>query len=190
MRPEGGDPAGGRPHPPGLSGLPHGPGSDPGEAGGYSPLPTGAQVVVLREVLPILLVPVGEGGAVPGAADPHPSGAAAPVPGERKQIRATVASPRLDAVAAAGFSIPRSRARELIRGGRVMVNHRPWRQSRQGRGGRGCAHLPGPGKVCAAGDRRHLQAGQDHFGAGTVFVKERDRNPLRAEKPARGREVP
>ena len=34
------------------------------------------------------------------------------------------------------------------------------------------------------------KAGQDHFGAGTVFVKERDRNPLRAEKPARGREVP
>ncbi|MFQ9411639.1 MAG: hypothetical protein ACLR1T_12075 [Evtepia gabavorous] len=29
-------------------------------------------------------VPVGEGGAVPGAADPHPSGAAAPRPGGAK----------------------------------------------------------------------------------------------------------
>ena len=56
---------------------------------------------------------------------PIPLAQLRPVPGERKQIRATVASPRLDAVAAAGFSIPRSRAAELIRGGRVMVNHRP-----------------------------------------------------------------
>lgn len=36
-----------------------------------------------------------------------------------------MASPRLDAVVSAGFSIPRSRAAEFIRAGRVMVNHRP-----------------------------------------------------------------
>ncbi|MFR4756719.1 MAG: S4 domain-containing protein [Evtepia gabavorous] len=63
---------------------------------------------------------------------PIPLAQLRPVPGERKQIRATVASPRLDAVAAAGFSIPRSRAAELIRGGRVMVEPPALRQSRQG----------------------------------------------------------
>ena len=48
-----------------------------------------------------------------------------PSQGEVKKIRATVATLRLDAVLAAGFSVPRSRAADLIRGGRVMVNHRP-----------------------------------------------------------------
>lgn len=122
---------------------------------------------------------------------PIPLAQLRPVPGERKQIRATVASPRLDAVAAAGFSIPRSRAAELIRGGPgdgepTGPAAKPTKAVEAG----DVLTCPGPGKVCAAGDRRHLQAGQDHFGAGTVFVKERDRNPLRAEKPARGREVP
>ena len=85
----------------------------------------GAQVVVLREVLPILLSLWEKVGRYPVRLTPIPLAQLRPVPGERKQIRATVASPRLDAVAAAGFSIPRSRAAELIRGGRVMVNHRP-----------------------------------------------------------------
>ena len=85
----------------------------------------GAQVVVLREVLPILLSQWEKVGRYPVRLTPIPLAQLRPVPGERKQIRATVASPRLDAVAAAGFSIPRSRAAELIRGGRVMVNHRP-----------------------------------------------------------------
>ena len=85
----------------------------------------GAQVVVLREVLPILLSQWEKVGRYPVRLTPIPLAQLRPVPGERKQIRATVASPRLDAVAAAGVSIPRSRAAELIRGGRVMVNHRP-----------------------------------------------------------------
>ena len=146
--------------------------------------------MVLREVLPILLSQWEKVGRYPVRLTPIPLAQLRPVPGERKQIRATVASPRLDAVAAAGFSIPRSRAAELIRGGRVMVNHRPCGKADKAVEAGDALDLPGPGKVCAAGDRRHLQAGQDHFGAGTVFVKERDRNPLRAEKPARGREVP
>ena len=56
---------------------------------------------------------------------PLPLDQLTPTPGERKQIRATVASPRLDAVVSAGFSIPRSRAADLIRAGRVAENHRP-----------------------------------------------------------------
>lgn len=67
VRPGGGDPAGGRPHPPGLSGLPHGPGPDPGEAGGYSPLPTGGPGGGAAGGAAHSPVPVGEGGAVPGA---------------------------------------------------------------------------------------------------------------------------
>lgn len=74
----------------------------------------GAQVVVLREVLPILLSQWEKVGRYPVRLTPIPLAQLRPVPGERKQIRATVASPRLDAVAAAGFSIPRSRAAELI----------------------------------------------------------------------------
>ena len=41
-----------------------------------------------------------------------------------KTLRDTVMSLRLDAVLASGFSISRTRAAELIRGGRVQVNHR------------------------------------------------------------------
>ena len=44
--------------------------------------------------------------------------------GPMHTVSATVL-PGATSVAAAGFSIPRSRAAELIRGGRVMVNHRP-----------------------------------------------------------------
>ena len=40
-----------------------------------------------------------------------------------KEIRDTVASLRLDAVAAGGFSMSRTRAAELIAAGRVQVNH-------------------------------------------------------------------
>ena len=85
----------------------------------------GAQVVVLRETAPILLSQWTQAGRYPVKLSPLPLDQLAPVPGERKQIRATVASPRLDAVVSAGFSVPRSRAAEFIRAGRVAVNHRP-----------------------------------------------------------------
>ena len=84
-----------------------------------------AQVLLLRETLPILLSQWERVGRYPVALSPLPLSDLAPTPGETKAIRATVASPRLDAVVAAGFSIPRSRAAELIRAGRVMVDHRP-----------------------------------------------------------------
>ena len=41
-----------------------------------------------------------------------------------KTIRDTVAAPRLDAVAAAGFSLSRSKAAALIASGKVSLNHR------------------------------------------------------------------
>ena len=85
----------------------------------------GAQVVVLRETAPILLSQWTQAGKYPVKLAPLPLDQLTPTPGERKQIRATVASPRLDAVVSAGFSIPRSRAADLIRAGRVAVNHRP-----------------------------------------------------------------
>ena len=82
-------------------------------------------MLLLRETLPILLSQWERVGRYPVALSPLPLSGLAPTPGETKAIRATVASPRLDAVVAAGFSIPRSRAAELIRAGRVMVDHRP-----------------------------------------------------------------
>lgn len=86
---------------------------------------TGAQVLVLRETLPILLSQWEKAGKYPVRLAELPLSALTPSQGEVKQVRATVATVRLDAVLAAGFSIPRSRAAELIRAGRVMVNHRP-----------------------------------------------------------------
>lgn len=86
----------------------------------------GAQVILLRESLPILLAQWDKAGRYPLRPEPIPLAALTPAPGEVKQVRATVASLRLDAVAAAGFSIPRSRALALIQAGRVQVNHRPY----------------------------------------------------------------
>lgn len=47
------------------------------------------------------------------------------VPEQRtRELRGTVATPRLDAVTALGFSLSRARAVELIASGRVQLNHR------------------------------------------------------------------
>ena len=85
----------------------------------------GAQVLVLRETLPILLAQWEKAGRYPVTLTPIPLSDLTPAPGEVRHVRSTAASLRLDAVLAAGFSIPRSRAAELIRAGRVMVDHRP-----------------------------------------------------------------
>ena len=85
----------------------------------------GAQVLVLRETLPILLAQWEKAGRYPVTLSPMALADLTPAPGEVRRLRATAASLRLDAVLAAGFSIPRSRAAELIRAGRVMVDHRP-----------------------------------------------------------------
>lgn len=89
----------------------------------------GAQVITLRETLPVLLSQWDKVGRYPVTLSPIPLSELTPAAGETKRVRATVSSPRLDAVLAAGFSIPRSRAADLIRAGRVMVNHRPCEKS-------------------------------------------------------------
>lgn len=86
--------------------------------------PQGAEILVLRETLPILLSQWEKVGRQPVTLSEIPLSALTPTPGETKQIRTTVASLRLDTVLAAAFSIPRSRAVTLIGSGRVMVNHR------------------------------------------------------------------
>ncbi len=86
--------------------------------------PQGAQVLLLRETLPILLSQWEKVGRHPVTLSELPLAALTPAPTETKSIRTTVASLRLDTVLAAGFNIPRSRAVTLIGSGRVMINHR------------------------------------------------------------------
>lgn len=85
----------------------------------------GAQVIVLAETMPILLAQWERAGRHPVRLEEMPLADLTPAQGAVKKVRATVATLRLDAVLAAGFSVPRSRAADLIRGGRVMVDHRP-----------------------------------------------------------------
>ena len=59
---------------------------------------TGAQVIVLRETLPILLAQWEKAGRYPVTLTPLPLDQLAPTPGETKEVRATVASVRLDTV--------------------------------------------------------------------------------------------
>ena len=83
----------------------------------------GAQVIVLRETLPILLSQWQQVGRYPVKLWEIPLGdLSAPEP-EVKIIKDSVASLRMDAVVSSGFSISRSRAGELISGGKVLRNH-------------------------------------------------------------------
>ena len=85
----------------------------------------GCQVVVLREALPILLSQWESAGRykVKNLRE-IPLSALSPRPTQVKAIRDTVATPRLDAVLASGFSLSRSKAAAQISAGRVAVNHR------------------------------------------------------------------
>ena len=76
----------------------------------------GAQVVVLRETAPILLSQWTQAGKYPvKLAPPCPWTSSPPTPGERKQIRATVASPPAGRGGVRRVLHPRSRAADLIR---------------------------------------------------------------------------
>ena len=83
----------------------------------------GATVLLLREVLPILLDQWAQVGRYPLTLEERPLGALAPASPEVKEIRDTVASLRLDAIVASGFSLSRTRAADYITAGRVTVNH-------------------------------------------------------------------
>ena len=81
------------------------------------------QVVVLRSALPILLSQWQEAGRWTLAVREIPLSALEARPAQVKTIRDTVATPRLDAVLAAGFSLSRSKASAYISAGKVALNH-------------------------------------------------------------------
>lgn len=84
----------------------------------------GAQLLLLRDRLPILLSQWDKVAQYPLRLQEIPlAGLTAPVQ-NLAIVRDTVASLRLDSVVAAGFSLSRTRASELIAQGRVEKNHR------------------------------------------------------------------
>lgn len=83
----------------------------------------GCDVLVLRDTLPILLSQWdGVGRARVGPVQVPLSALEIPAPKVRI-IRDTVATLRLDAVVASGFSLSRGKAASLIESGRVLLNH-------------------------------------------------------------------
>jgi len=88
------------------------------------PQPGLCQVVVLREAAPILLSQWEGAGRYKVSLSEIPLSQLAPKPPQVKTIRDTVATPRLDAAIAAGFSLSRGKASALISAGKVSLNHR------------------------------------------------------------------
>ena len=83
-----------------------------------------AQVIALGETLPILLSQLSQAGRYPLKCREIPLEELEVKPPEVRAIRDTVATLRLDAVAASGFSIGRSKAASLIQAGKLQLNHR------------------------------------------------------------------
>ena len=83
-----------------------------------------AQILLLRETLPILLSQLSQAGRYPLKCREIGLEELEVTPPEVRTIRDTVATLRLDAVAASGFSIGRSKAAALIQSGRLHLNHR------------------------------------------------------------------
>jgi len=88
------------------------------------PEQTCCQLLALRETVPILLSQWESVGRWRVKLAQIPLEQLRPKTPEVKTIRDTVATPRLDAVLAAGFSMSRGKAAECIAAGRVAVNHR------------------------------------------------------------------
>lgn len=84
----------------------------------------GCQVVVLRDVAEIVLSQWESAGRWKVSLREIPVSDLSPKPAQIKTIRDTVATPRLDAVLASGFSLSRSKAAGYISAGKVAVNHR------------------------------------------------------------------
>ena len=82
------------------------------------------QVVALREAVPILLTQWESAGRWRLSCREIPLSTLEARAPQVRVIRDTVAALRLDAVAAVGFSLSRSKAAELVSAGRVEVNHR------------------------------------------------------------------
>lgn len=82
-----------------------------------------AQIVALREAVPIILSQFEQAGRYHLRLREIPLSDLAPAPAQIRHINDTVATLRLDAVLSSGFSIARGKAADLIRAGRVSVNH-------------------------------------------------------------------
>lgn len=83
-----------------------------------------AQIVALREAAPIVLSQFDQAGRHRLKLREIALTALAPAPAQVKLIHDTVSTLRLDAVLAAGFSLSRGKAADLIAAGRVAVDHR------------------------------------------------------------------
>ena len=88
------------------------------------PEPGLCQIVALREAVPILLSQWEGAGRYKAGLTEIPLDRLTPKPAQVKTIRDTVATPRLDAVTASGFSLSRGKAAGLISSGKVSLNHR------------------------------------------------------------------
>jgi RNA-binding protein YlmH len=84
----------------------------------------GCRLLLLQDALPFVCSQWEKVGRYPLKLSKLPLSQIVPEPPKLRKIRDTVASLRLDGVVAAGFSVSRSRAAELIAAGRVMRNHR------------------------------------------------------------------
>lgn len=83
-----------------------------------------AQIVALKEAIPIILSQFDQAGRYRLQLKEIPLSALIPAPVQVKLVKDTVATLRLDAVLSSGFSIARGKAADLIGSGRVSVNHR------------------------------------------------------------------
>jgi len=83
-----------------------------------------AQIVALKETIPIILSQFDQAGRYRLQLKEIPLSALSPAPVQVKLVKDTVATLRLDAVLSSGFSIARGKAADLINSGRVSVNHR------------------------------------------------------------------
>ena len=81
-------------------------------------------LVVLPELADFLCLHLTGAGRVKLTCGPVDLAVLTPSPGRKKQIRDTVAALRLDAAAAAGFSLSRSKATAAIAAGKVQLNYR------------------------------------------------------------------
>ena len=83
-----------------------------------------AQIVALKEAVPIILSQFYQAGRCRLRLRAIPLSHLTPAPVEVRLVKDTVATLRLDAVLSSGFSIARGKAADLINAGRVSVNHR------------------------------------------------------------------
>lgn len=83
-----------------------------------------AQIVALKEAIPIILSQFDQAGRYRLRLQEIPLAQLTPAPVQVRPVKDTVATLRLDAVLSSGFSISRGKAADLVSAGRVSVNHR------------------------------------------------------------------